>query len=178
MQPPAQEIVAKDLHGQSWTFRHIYRGTLPNSWIFLFLVCFLLLTFDWYFDYSWFWSLVCPLSFFLVSWKCFLTHVFLIEELCPPLILCYSQNISIINTNIWSKLVLICCLFPGIALIGKESVQFSLLLWLLDLCVNLFYWFVINWIRQSAREWCGQVMVLWWVEISIFFLWFFEIELL
>lgn len=26
MQPPAQELVAKDLHGQSWTFRHIYRG--------------------------------------------------------------------------------------------------------------------------------------------------------
>ncbi|GMH03575.1 hypothetical protein Nepgr_005414 [Nepenthes gracilis] len=26
MQPPAQELVAKDLHGQAWTFRHIYRG--------------------------------------------------------------------------------------------------------------------------------------------------------
>ncbi|GAB2218209.1 hypothetical protein Drorol1_Dr00001428 [Drosera rotundifolia] len=26
MQPPAQELVAKDLHGQTWTFRHIYRG--------------------------------------------------------------------------------------------------------------------------------------------------------
>ncbi|KAL9251466.1 Auxin response factor 19-like protein [Drosera capensis] len=26
MQPPAQELVAKDLHGQSWTFRHVYRG--------------------------------------------------------------------------------------------------------------------------------------------------------
>ncbi|KAG6514211.1 hypothetical protein ZIOFF_024556 [Zingiber officinale] len=26
MQPPAQELVAKDLHGVSWTFRHIYRG--------------------------------------------------------------------------------------------------------------------------------------------------------
>ncbi|KAL7224945.1 hypothetical protein ACSBR1_026266 [Camellia fascicularis] len=26
MQPPAQEIVAKDLHDQTWTFRHIYRG--------------------------------------------------------------------------------------------------------------------------------------------------------
>ncbi|GAB2291562.1 Auxin response factor 19 [Dionaea muscipula] len=26
MQPPAQELGAKDLHGQSWTFRHIYRG--------------------------------------------------------------------------------------------------------------------------------------------------------
>lgn len=27
MQPPAQEIVAKDLHDNTWTFRHIYRGT-------------------------------------------------------------------------------------------------------------------------------------------------------
>jgi len=26
MQPPAQEIVAKDLHDSTWTFRHIYRG--------------------------------------------------------------------------------------------------------------------------------------------------------
>ncbi|KAL2503362.1 Auxin response factor 19 [Forsythia ovata] len=26
MQPPAQEIVARDLHNQTWTFRHIYRG--------------------------------------------------------------------------------------------------------------------------------------------------------
>ncbi|XP_076920117.1 auxin response factor 19-like [Bidens hawaiensis] len=26
MQPPAQELVARDLHHQSWTFRHIYRG--------------------------------------------------------------------------------------------------------------------------------------------------------
>ncbi|KAI8553279.1 hypothetical protein RHMOL_Rhmol05G0003100 [Rhododendron molle] len=26
MQPPAQELVAKDLHDQSWAFRHIYRG--------------------------------------------------------------------------------------------------------------------------------------------------------
>ncbi|XP_074572371.1 auxin response factor 16-like [Curcuma longa] len=26
MQPPAQELVAKDLHDASWTFRHIYRG--------------------------------------------------------------------------------------------------------------------------------------------------------
>ncbi|GAB4853673.1 Auxin response factor 19 [Ancistrocladus abbreviatus] len=26
MQPPAQELQAKDLHGQTWTFRHIYRG--------------------------------------------------------------------------------------------------------------------------------------------------------
>ncbi|RAL43759.1 hypothetical protein DM860_014260 [Cuscuta australis] len=26
MQPPAQEIVSRDLHDQTWTFRHIYRG--------------------------------------------------------------------------------------------------------------------------------------------------------
>ncbi|KAJ6826981.1 auxin response factor 16 isoform X1 [Iris pallida] len=26
MQPPAQELVAKDLHNVSWTFRHVYRG--------------------------------------------------------------------------------------------------------------------------------------------------------
>ncbi|XP_076924566.1 auxin response factor 19-like [Bidens hawaiensis] len=26
MQPPAQELAARDLHDQSWTFRHIYRG--------------------------------------------------------------------------------------------------------------------------------------------------------
>lgn len=28
MQPPAQEIVARDLHDNVWTFRHIYRGTI------------------------------------------------------------------------------------------------------------------------------------------------------
>lgn len=26
MQPPAQELVARDLHDTVWTFRHIYRG--------------------------------------------------------------------------------------------------------------------------------------------------------
>lgn len=26
MQPPAQELVARDLHDNLWTFRHIYRG--------------------------------------------------------------------------------------------------------------------------------------------------------
>lgn len=26
-EPPAQELVAKDLHGHEWHFRHIYRGT-------------------------------------------------------------------------------------------------------------------------------------------------------
>ena len=29
MQPPAQELVARDLHDNSWTFRHIYRGMGP-----------------------------------------------------------------------------------------------------------------------------------------------------
>lgn len=26
MQPPAQELQARDLHDNVWTFRHIYRG--------------------------------------------------------------------------------------------------------------------------------------------------------
>lgn len=26
MQPPAQELVARDLHDYQWTFRHIFRG--------------------------------------------------------------------------------------------------------------------------------------------------------
>lgn len=25
--PPSQELVAKDLHGVEWRFRHIFRGT-------------------------------------------------------------------------------------------------------------------------------------------------------
>lgn len=25
-QPPTQELVAKDLHGNEWRFRHIFRG--------------------------------------------------------------------------------------------------------------------------------------------------------
>lgn len=25
-QPPTQELVAKDLHGSEWRFRHIFRG--------------------------------------------------------------------------------------------------------------------------------------------------------
>jgi hypothetical protein len=28
MNPPCQELVAKDLHGTEWNFRHIYRGML------------------------------------------------------------------------------------------------------------------------------------------------------
>lgn len=30
MQPPAQELMARDLHDQTWTFRHIYRGTFQD----------------------------------------------------------------------------------------------------------------------------------------------------
>lgn len=26
MQPPTQELVVRDLHDNTWTFRHIYRG--------------------------------------------------------------------------------------------------------------------------------------------------------
>lgn len=35
MQPPAQELVARDLHDTVWTFRHIFRGKL--IWLFSFL---------------------------------------------------------------------------------------------------------------------------------------------
>lgn len=28
MQPPAQELMARDLHDNVWTFRHIYRGII------------------------------------------------------------------------------------------------------------------------------------------------------
>ena len=27
-QPPVQELIAQDLHGNEWKFRHIYRGTI------------------------------------------------------------------------------------------------------------------------------------------------------
>lgn len=29
--PPTQELVAKDLHGMEWRFRHIFRGNLGSS---------------------------------------------------------------------------------------------------------------------------------------------------
>jgi hypothetical protein len=29
--PPTQELVAKDLHGMEWRFRHIFRGKLCSS---------------------------------------------------------------------------------------------------------------------------------------------------
>lgn len=31
MQPPAQELVARDLHDYAWTFKHIYRGNVPKQ---------------------------------------------------------------------------------------------------------------------------------------------------
>ncbi|KAL6509991.1 hypothetical protein OROHE_020608 [Orobanche hederae] len=31
MQPPTQELVVRDLHNNTWTSRHIYRGLLPDS---------------------------------------------------------------------------------------------------------------------------------------------------
>ena len=38
-QPPTQELVAKDLHGNEWRFRHIFRG---NCWNFFYqLICLL-----------------------------------------------------------------------------------------------------------------------------------------
>lgn len=30
MQPPAQELTARDLHDSAWTFRHIYRGMIAD----------------------------------------------------------------------------------------------------------------------------------------------------
>ena len=37
MQPPAQELVARDLHDNVWTFRHIYRGRFDVAAILIFL---------------------------------------------------------------------------------------------------------------------------------------------
>ena len=33
-QPPTQELVAKDLHGVEWRFRHIFRGDRSTSLLF------------------------------------------------------------------------------------------------------------------------------------------------
>lgn len=30
-QRPSQELVAKDLHGMEWKFRHIYRGNIDRT---------------------------------------------------------------------------------------------------------------------------------------------------
>lgn len=35
MQPPAQELVAKDLHDNTWAFRHIYRGIASLDTFFI-----------------------------------------------------------------------------------------------------------------------------------------------
>lgn len=32
--PPAQELVARDLHDQEWHFRHIYRGKGAISFVY------------------------------------------------------------------------------------------------------------------------------------------------
>ncbi|KAB1212046.1 Auxin response factor 5 [Morella rubra] len=39
MQPPAQELMARDLHDNLWTFRHIYRGVIGSSIYSTFLEC-------------------------------------------------------------------------------------------------------------------------------------------
>jgi len=33
--PPAQELVARDLHDQDWHFRHIYRGKSTIFFVYL-----------------------------------------------------------------------------------------------------------------------------------------------
>lgn len=38
MNPPCQELVAKDLHGKEWNFRHIYRGIYVFGDIYVFMV--------------------------------------------------------------------------------------------------------------------------------------------
>lgn len=30
-QPPAQELIAKDLHGNEWKFRHVFRGKIYSN---------------------------------------------------------------------------------------------------------------------------------------------------
>lgn len=34
MQPPTQELVVRDLHDNTWTFRHIYRGEFVKISLF------------------------------------------------------------------------------------------------------------------------------------------------
>lgn len=34
MQPPTQELVVRDLHDNTWTFRHIYRGEVSDICIY------------------------------------------------------------------------------------------------------------------------------------------------
>lgn len=40
MQPPTQELVVRDLHENTWTFRHIYRGEFTFPFL---LLCYYLL---------------------------------------------------------------------------------------------------------------------------------------
>lgn len=35
--PPAQELIAKDLHGNEWKFRHIFRGEFSRITLHIFL---------------------------------------------------------------------------------------------------------------------------------------------
>ena len=36
---PTQELVAKDLHGYEWRFKHIFRGNVSCHFRFAFLIC-------------------------------------------------------------------------------------------------------------------------------------------
>lgn len=38
MQPPAQELQARDIHDNVWTFRHIYRGVKNLTFSITFFV--------------------------------------------------------------------------------------------------------------------------------------------
>lgn len=42
MQPPTQELVVRDLHDNTWTFRHIYRGrdTIKTSKFHFSIYCY------------------------------------------------------------------------------------------------------------------------------------------
>lgn len=39
--PPCQELMAKDLHGNEWKFRHIFRGEILRITLQFFLFCFI-----------------------------------------------------------------------------------------------------------------------------------------
>lgn len=45
MQPPNQELVVRDLHDNTWTFRHIYRGEDSSDICLYFMFCHCLLLF-------------------------------------------------------------------------------------------------------------------------------------
>lgn len=42
MQPPTQELVVRDLHDNTWTFRHIYRGEHAENTLYQILISFVL----------------------------------------------------------------------------------------------------------------------------------------